>query len=226
MATSRRTKLAAAGGGLAALVLTAGALAQTDTFSPREESDALVGDVAALLGVEQSELTEALRQAYTNRIDQAVEDGRLTEEQADALKERLEDGDVPLLMGPWGGHGPGPGLHGHAHGFAAGLDAAAAYLGLSEEELRSALADGDTLAGVAEEQGKPVDGLVDAMVAAARADLDQAVEDGRLTEEQRDSMLSTLEDRIRDHVNEGFRAVPGGPGHRGFGPFSDFRDAA
>lgn len=226
MATSRRTKLAAAGGGLAALVLAAGALAQTDTFSPREESDALVGDVAELLGVEPAELTEALRQAYTNRIDQAVEDGRLTEEQANALKERLEAGDVPLLLGPGGGHGPGHGHGFHGHGFPGGLDAAAEYLGVSEEELRSALADGDTLADVAEERGKPVDGLVDAMVAAARADLDQAVEDGRIPEELRDSMLSTLEERIRDHVSEGFRHVPGGPGHRGFGPFSDYRDAA
>ena len=224
MPTSRRTKIAAAGGGLAALVLTAGALAQTDTFSPREESDALVGDVADLLGVEQAELTDALRRAYANRIDQAVEDGRLTEEQADALKERLEAGDVPLLTGPWGGHGPGHGFHGH--GFPGGLEDAGDFLGLSEEDLRAALEDGHTLADVAEEQGKSVDGLVDAMVAAARADLDQAVEDGRITEELRDSMLSTLEERIRDHVNEGFRHMPGGPGHRGFGPFFDSRDAA
>ena len=39
MTASRKTKLVAAGGGLAALVLAAGALAQTDTFSPKEESE-------------------------------------------------------------------------------------------------------------------------------------------------------------------------------------------
>jgi len=220
MTGSRRAKVVATGGGLAALVLSAAALAQTETFSPREESDALVADVAEQLGVEPSQLTDALREAYTNRIDQAVEDGRLTAEQADALKERLEAGDVPLLMGPWSGHGPGHGFHG---GFAGGFDAAAAYLGLSEDELRTALEDGDTLAEVAEEQDKSVDGLVDAMVAAARAHLDEAVEEGRITEEMRDSMLATLEERIRDHVNEGFRHVPG---HRGPGPFFSPGDAA
>ena len=220
MTGSRRAKVVATGGGLAALVLSAAALAQTETFSPREESDALVADVAEQLGVEPSQLTDALREAYTNRIDQAVEDGRLTAEQADALRERLEAGDVPLLMGPWSGHGPGHGFHG---GFAGGFDAAAAYLGLSEDELRTALEDGDTLAEVAEEHDKSVDGLVDAMVAAARAHLDEAVEEGRITEEMRDSMLATLEERIRDHVNEGFRHVPG---HRGPGPFFGSGDAA
>lgn len=222
MTASRRTKIAA-GGGLAALVLAAGALAQTDAFSQKEESDALVADAAELLGVEPAELSDALRQAFSNRIDEAVEEDRLTEEQAERLREGLESGEAPLLMGPWGGHGPG---HHGVHGFPGGLDAAAEYLGLSEDELRYALRDGDTLADVAEERGKPVDELVRAMVDAARADLDEAVEDGRLTDEMRESMLVTLDERIRSLVNEGFRHAPGGPGHRGFGPFVPSGDAA
>lgn len=225
MTASRKTKLVGAGGGLAALVLAAGALAQTDTFSPKEERDALVADAAELLGVEPAELTDALRQAFENRIDEAVADGRLTEEQAERMRAHLESGDLPLLHGPWGGHGPrdGMGLH---HGFPGGLDAAAEALGLSEDELRDALRDGDTLADVAEEQGTSVDDLVRAMVDAARADLENAVEDGRMTDAMRDSMLESLDERIRALVTEGFRPLHGGPGHRGFGPFSGSRDAA
>jgi len=64
------------------------------------------------------------------------------------------------------------------------------------------------------------------MVDAARADLDEAVEDGRLSDEMRESMLETLDERIRSLVNEGFRHVPGGFGHRGFGPFVPSGDAA
>lgn len=221
--TGRTRKLVAVGGGAAALVLAAGALAQADTFSPKEESDALVADAAELLGVEPAELTVALRQAFSNRIDAAVEDGRLTEEQAERLKEALEEGDLPLLHGSWGGHGPGHGLH---HGFPGGLDAAADYLEMSEDELRAALRDGDTLADVAGEQGKDVDGLVSALVEAARADLDEAVEAGRMTEEMRASMLESLDERIRTLVTEGFRPLPGGPGHRGFAPFHGLQDAA
>jgi len=225
MTASRKTRLAVAGGGLAALVLAAGALAQTDTFSPKEERDALVADAAELLGVEPAELTDALRQAFENRIDEAVAGGRLTEEQAERMREHVEGGDLPLLHGPWGGHGPrdGMGLH---HGSSGGLDAAAEALGLSEDELRDALRDGDTLADVAEEQGTPVDDLVRAMVDAARADLEKAVGDGRMTDAMRDSMLESLDERIRTFVTEGFRPLHGGPGHRGFGPFSGSRDAA
>ncbi len=50
-----------------------------------------------------------------------------------------------------------------------GLDAAASYLGLSDEELRTELEDGSTLAEVAGEQDKSVDGLVTALVDSAKA---------------------------------------------------------
>ena len=223
MTASNRKKLIAAGGGVAALVLAAGALAQTDAFSPREESDALVADAAERLGVAPDELSDALREAYSNRIDDALAQGRITEEQAERLREALESGDLPLLHGPWGGHGPGHG----GHGPFGGLDAAAEFLGLGEDELREALGDGDTLADVAEERGKSVDGLVDALAENARAQLDQAVEDGRLTEAMRDRIAENLEERVRALVTEGFRGHHGGPGHhlRG-GPLFGSGDAA
>jgi hypothetical protein len=53
------------------------------------------------------------------------------------------------------------------------LDEAAEYLELSESELRDRLRDGDTLAEVAEDEGKPVDGLVAALAAAARERIDE-----------------------------------------------------
>jgi hypothetical protein len=121
---------------------------------------------------------------------------------------RIESSDFPLL-----GFGLGPG-HGHFVHFH-DLDAAASYLGMSEEELRTALGEGQTLAEIAEARGKPVDGLIDTLVAAATEDLDEAVADGRLTEEQKAEILSNLEERITARVN-GERGR--GPGWRRFGP--------
>ena len=124
------------------------------TNSPSEESKAIVNDAAKNLGVEPSKLSAALKKAYEDRIDAAVAAGRLTKEQGAELKQRIESGDFPLLGPPGFGHGPGG-----PHGFFHGLDAAASYLGLTEDQLHSQLESGKTLAEVAKAQGKSVDGL-------------------------------------------------------------------
>jgi Protein of unknown function (DUF2680) len=208
MDSKMRNKIVA---GAATLVAVAGggaAIAATGALSPQQESEAIVNDVAEQLGVEPEELTDALKEAQKNRVDAAVEAGRLTEEQGEELKARIESSDSPLL-----GFGPRPG-HGHGVHFH-DLDAAASYLDMTEDELRTALTEGQTLAEIAEARDKPVDGLIDALVAAASEDLDQAVEDGRLTEEQKEEILSTLEERITARVN-GERGP--GAGWRRFGP--------
>ena len=157
----------------------AGAVAASKALSPSEESKAVIEDAAGQLGIEPDKLSGALEQALKNRIDAAVEAGRLTKEQADALKQRIDSGDgVPLF----GGLGPGPGRPEGGHfGHFGNLEAAAAYLGLTEAELREELAD-KTLAQIAKDQGKSVDGLVKKLVAAAENAIDEAVQDGRITQ--------------------------------------------
>ena len=204
-------KLKIAGGTAAlAAVIGAGAALAADRLSPTEESKAIVEDAAKQLGVSADKLDAALKQALENRVDAAVEAGTLTEAQAAQLKERIEAGDVPLV-----GIGPAGGLHhGVHHGFV-DFAAAADYLGVTEAQLRASLEDGDTLAEIAKANGKTAAGLVDALVAAAKADLDEKVAAGRLTEAQRTSILADLESRLEDVVNGefsfGFRGGPGGP---------------
>jgi hypothetical protein len=169
----KRTKLAGATGAALAVVGAGGALA-ADKLSPNEESKAVVEDAAKQLGIDPAKLNDALKQALENRIDEAVKAGRLTEEQAQAMKQRLEADDFPLFGGPAFGH---RGFGGH-HGFR-DLDAAATYLGVDEDALRERLRDGETLAEVAKAEGKSVDGLVTAIVAATTKRLDEAVAAGR-----------------------------------------------
>jgi len=127
-----------------------------------------------------------------------VEDGSLTEEQADEVATTLGEAGI----GRGGHHGGGP-----------DLDTAATALGMTEEELRTALeADGTTLADVAEAQDVDVDTLIDALVQAHQERIAQAVEDGRLTQEEADERLADLEARVTERVNS---AQPIGPGHHG-----------
>jgi hypothetical protein len=211
-----RFRLVAGAAALVAALGAGGAVAATQ-LSPEEQSDAIVADAAEELGVEASELEAALLKAMQNRIDAAVAAGRLTEEQGEELKERLADGDFPLLgLGPGGLGISGPNVHRHV---LLDLNAAADYLEVTESELHEALhEDGKTLAEVAEAEGKSVDGLVAALVSAARERLDEAVEDGRLTEEQRTEMLAELEEGIEDVVENG---VPKPPAFHGDLPGAD-----
>jgi hypothetical protein len=192
-----------------AVVGTGAAVGASGALSPKQESEAVVNDAAEELGVEPSELTAALKTALKNRVDAAVEAGRLTEAQGQAMKERIDAGDVPLF-----GLGGGPRFHHEHHGVAGGLDAAADYLGLTEAQLRTSLGDGKTLAQVAKAEGKSVDGLVNALVADAKARLADAVKEGRLTQAQSKAMQSGLKARIAQMV----QSTPPARGMRGPGP--------
>jgi hypothetical protein len=196
-------------GGTAALVavLGGGAAIAATQLSPAEESDAIVADAAEQLGVESAELEAALKQALKNRVDAALAAGRITEAQATEMKERIDAGEMPLV-------GVGPGHHRGHHGFV-DFETAAEFVGVTEAELRERLRDGDTLAEIATAEGKTAAGLVDALVAAAKADLDEKVEEGRITEAQRASILEDLEQRLEDVVSGefsfGFRGHGGPP---------------
>ena len=133
-----------------------------------------------------------------------VDDGSITQEQADEVATTLSDAGVA-------GHG----WHG---GFGGGFPVAAETLGLSEEDLRTALeADDASLASVAEAQGVAVDDLVAALVEASRERIATAVEEGRVTQEEADEWQADLETRVTEFVQSTEVGGPhGGPwGGRG-----------
>jgi hypothetical protein len=203
-----------------AVVGAGGAIAADKLRSPKEESQAVLNDAAQQLGVQPSELSAALKKALSNRVDEAVEDGRLTKAEGDAIKARINAGEFPLFGVP---HGPGfgfedfgPGLHG-LPGPDHFLSTAADYLGLTQAQLRTQLNSGKTLAQVANDRNKSVEGLVDKLVADKKARIEEAVEDGRLTRAEADEIEADLRKAITDFVNNGkpelqFRKFPGGPG--------------
>jgi hypothetical protein len=192
----RRKVIAGAAAALAVGGAGAGVAATKLTTSPSEESKAIVNDAAKSLGIEPSKLSAALKKAFEDRIDAAVAAGRLTKQQGDELKQRIESGDFPLFGPPAFGHG-----FGAPHLFFHGLDAAASYLGLTEDELHSRLESGKTLAEIAKAQGKSVDGLKAALVKDAKSHLDAAVKAGRLSSAEEQRVLADLEQRIDDLVN-------------------------
>jgi hypothetical protein len=203
-----KRKVIAGGVAAAAIAGAGGAIAADRIGSPKEESQAIVNDAAKQLGVTPSALSAALKKAIENRIDAAVAAGEITKAQGDELKSRIESGDFPLFGFPHRGFGHGV--------FFGKLDAAASYLGITEAQLRSELDGGKTLAQVAKDHGKSVDGLVEALVAQLKQRLDADVAAGRITKTQEDQFLAEAKQRITDFVNG---KGPGGKryGFRRFG---------
>jgi gas vesicle protein len=186
--------------------------------SPSEESQAIVNDAAKQLGVQPDQLSGALKKAIENQIDAAVAAGRLTKAQGDELKQRIESNNFPLF-------GPLPLGFGFRHfgfphrGFP-GLDAAASYLGLTDSQLDAKLDSGKTLAQVAKDQRKSVDGLVSALKADLKKKLDRAVSHGRITRAQEDQALEDADMRLKNLVNGKFIRPP--RPERWFGHRDDF----
>jgi hypothetical protein len=180
----------------------------------------LVGAVAAAPAMSAaavsavSSVSTDRAETIANALAGLVEDGTLTQEQADAVAETLDE-QLPA-RGPGGFGGP----RGHG-GVLLDLDVAAEELGLTEQELREQLHDGASLAEIAEEQGVDVDDLVNVIVDAAEERLAAAVDDGRIDQERADEIAANLEERVRTFVEEGLPAPPDGIRPHGGGPWDD-----
>ena len=99
------------------------------------------------------------------------------------------------------------------------VDVTAEATGLSEDEVIAALQEGQTPAQVAEAQGVDSQALVDAFLAGREAALEQAVSDGRLTQEQVDQMLAEMSDHLSERVTQPWTPRSFGAGRMGHGGF-------
>lgn len=93
----------------------------------------------------------------------------------------------------------------------------AAELGISVDELHDAIQDGQTLAEVAEANGVDASDLVELMQDALDDRLAEAVANGDIDQERADEISANAGDRIEDRVNNGGGRRGGPRGQRGVG---------
>jgi hypothetical protein len=227
MAISRRRKLAAGMAGAVVLAGSGGAYAATQKGTaakppdPAAEQKAFLNDLAGRLNVTPDQLDAAIKGAAADQIDAAVKAGRLSQDQANQLKQRIQQAPNGLPLrglfgpGPGGPGGPRLGFRGPGPvGPFGDLGSVAKYLGVTQRQLFSDLRSGKSLADVAKARNKSVDGLKAALKAEESARLDQAVKDGRLTTDQRAKIEADLDQRLDDLINRTPPAMPAHPGFR------------
>ena len=83
----------------------------------------------------------------------------------------------------------------------AGLDLAAATIGISESELVEAVRDGQSVAEVAEANGVEAETVIEALVAEINARVDEAVASGNLDSDRAAEIKVEAVRRITDFVN-------------------------
>jgi hypothetical protein len=116
------------------------------------------------------------------RLQTLVDDGTLTSSQLDAVATALEAAR-PMGGGHEGrGHGSqnhgGPGMGGARGGMRQEmLTTAADAIGITADDLKTAIQGGQTMAQVAEANGKSVQSVIDALVAQATTDFTQRITD-------------------------------------------------
>jgi len=135
--------------------------------------------------------TAAANEAAVTRIGEQlaplVEDGTITQAQADAVAETLAES-----------FGGGPRGHHRRMHFGAEV---AEFLGIEPGALREALEDGSTLAEVAEANGSSADAVIDFLVSQASERLDEAVAEGDLTQAEADEKLAEITEKVTALVN-------------------------
>lgn len=115
------------------------------------------------------------------------------------------------------GCGPGGrGFGGRGFGGEPGVrsEAVTEALGISQEELRTALQSGSTIAQVATAQGVDQQVVIDALVAEGTARIEERVANGGLSAEEGAERIAHLTERATEMVNAepGSRPLRGGPG--------------
>ncbi len=83
-----------------------------------------------------------------------------------------------------------------------GSEAVAEILGMEVDELRAALADGQSLSDIAEANGIDPQEVVDALVADATERLDDKVAEGDLTADEAAEKLADATERIEERIDE------------------------
>lgn len=148
-----------------------------------------------------------------------VDDGTITQAQADKVIAALQaagpmgGGAGGPMSGGDGGFGGGDGDHGRGGrgmGPGASLDTVASTLGISVDDVMSAVQGGSTIADLAKQHGKSAQDVIDALVADVKAHFDSEVASGEHTQADADARIADATARITEFVNNTSAAMADG----------------
>jgi hypothetical protein len=198
-----RKKMLVAAAGVAGTAVVAGSLVSVGSVNAAETEDGsnILGRAAEILGIQSNDLEDAFTSARNEAIDTAVEDGRLSEERAEEMKEN----ELHMFEMNRNGEGRGPQM--------GMMKSAAEYLEMEPEDLRTVLESYDTVAEYIESIGEdPAD--LEAYLLQVHDEKMQEMSGNEDIDEER---FAEMEERGKEMINKMIYETPEHQGMQGRG---------
>ncbi|MGH1489776.1 MAG: hypothetical protein ACRBK7_10330 [Acidimicrobiales bacterium] len=184
-----------------------------------------LADLAGEQGVDVADVEAALVAQASERLDEAVEAGRIDADEAAEKLAEIETKIAEMVNANPGdfqgreGHGKGNRSMGKRGGLAGGnLEALEETLGLSGEEIRAGMVEGKSLSDLAAEQGVSVEDLAATLTAGIEERIDQAVEAGKIDADRAAEAAENIEEKVEEMLTKEFDGERmGRQGNRGEG---------
>lgn len=147
-----------------------------------------VSKLAANLGVDQDKITAAIDATKKQMLNEAVQQGKLTQEQADKIASSKGFG-----FGMFGFR------HNKEHHFRGPkLDNAANVLGMTVDQLKTELQSGKKMKQIITEHGMTMDQFRQKMLELRKEAISKAVADGKLTQDQANKIIQRMEQHFNN----------------------------
>ncbi len=176
-----------------------------------------LGQFASHLGLSTSQVKSAYVSAYDDTIDKMVKDGKLTQAEANQLKQKVSNGaangNLPMFSPGFKGRGFGFGREGW---MGLGVNELSKALGVTQQELITELRSGKSIAQIAKEKNLDLNQVKQTILSDIKSQLNTEVKNNRLTQAQADQIYQSLSARLDTLVNQAGQMMrrPFGPFHR------------
>ena len=170
---------------------------KTKTSPDGSYADLFMQRFAERLGVDQGTLNAAYMGALSDTFNQAIQDGKLTQAEADAITQKIGSQGLRMLAvvpDKFDAKSSDPGRDEfYANIKLTVVHSFAQALGISDQELQDQWSAGKSIATMARERGLDLAQVKQSALRNIKATLDQAVQAGKLAQPEADKIYQDLE---------------------------------
>lgn len=176
---------------IAGVIIATGIAAGGAVFAASTTGTTFLERVATVLGVDSTKLTDAIKQVSTEDVNQMLSDGKITQTQANEMKQHIQDGEFRGLGGPM--------MHERNENLRFEfMDSLATYIGMTRDEIKTELDKGTKLADLITSKAKTVEEVKSYLTSEATTFVDKQLSDSKITQDEADKFKTNLSTMLDD----------------------------